>query len=167
MTFTADRERQLLTGFWAGLLWPAYAATGDGDLRAHAFLPSFEKRLDGRVHITHGWARGQALVIYGEKPENAQPLRGWLSHCGGGEGQSLGLRHGGGSGGGSPQGLFPEELEELPEAPAQSAGELHGFAVAAEWSQKPSFVDASRLAARRFVAEMPPAGVPGWKLCLP
>jgi unsaturated chondroitin disaccharide hydrolase len=44
-----------LTGFWTGLLWLAYAATGDEDLRAHAknLLPSFEERLDQRVHITH------------------------------------------------------------------------------------------------------------------
>jgi hypothetical protein len=30
--------------------------------------------------------------IYGEKPENVQPLRGWQPHCGGGEWQSGGLR---------------------------------------------------------------------------
>jgi hypothetical protein len=37
------------------------------------------------------------------------------------------LRYSGGFGGGSPQGLFPEELEEFPEAPALCAGELHGI----------------------------------------
>jgi GNAT superfamily N-acetyltransferase len=57
--------------------------------------------------------------IYGEKPENVQPLGGWQPPCGGGEWQS------GGFGGGSPRaskartGFFP--LEAL----AQSAGELH------------------------------------------
>lgn len=44
-----------LTGFWSGQLWLCYAATGDEDLRAHAeaLLPSFEERLDRRVHINH------------------------------------------------------------------------------------------------------------------
>jgi unsaturated chondroitin disaccharide hydrolase len=44
-----------LTGFWPGQLWLGYAATGDEDLRAHAeaLLPSFEQRLDRRVHINH------------------------------------------------------------------------------------------------------------------
>jgi unsaturated chondroitin disaccharide hydrolase len=44
-----------LTGFWPGLLWLAYVATGDEDLRAHAeaLLPSFEERLDEQIHITH------------------------------------------------------------------------------------------------------------------
>ena len=44
-----------LAGFWTGLLWLAYAATGEGDFRAHAesLLPSFRDRLEGRVHITH------------------------------------------------------------------------------------------------------------------
>jgi unsaturated chondroitin disaccharide hydrolase len=44
-----------LSGFWTGLLWLAYVATGDERLRAHAeaLLPSFEERLDKWVHITH------------------------------------------------------------------------------------------------------------------
>jgi unsaturated chondroitin disaccharide hydrolase len=44
-----------LAGFWTGLLWLAYAATGDEDLRDHAeaLLPSFEERLEKLVHITH------------------------------------------------------------------------------------------------------------------
>jgi unsaturated chondroitin disaccharide hydrolase len=44
-----------LAGFWTGLLWLAYAGTGDEDLRAHAesLLPSFKERLEKRVHITH------------------------------------------------------------------------------------------------------------------
>ena len=44
-----------LTGFWAGLLWLVYAATSDQGLRDHAeaLLPSFEERLDRRVHINH------------------------------------------------------------------------------------------------------------------
>jgi unsaturated chondroitin disaccharide hydrolase len=44
-----------LAGFWTGLLWLACAATGDEDLRVHAesLLPTFEERLEKRVHITH------------------------------------------------------------------------------------------------------------------
>ena len=44
-----------LAGFWCGLLWLTYAATGDKDLRSHAesLLPTFRERLDRRVHITH------------------------------------------------------------------------------------------------------------------
>jgi len=44
-----------LAGFWTGLLWQAYAATGDRELRAQAesLLPTFQERLDKRVHITH------------------------------------------------------------------------------------------------------------------
>ena len=44
-----------LTGFWPGLLWLATTATGDEDLREHAetLLPSFEERLEKRVHINH------------------------------------------------------------------------------------------------------------------
>lgn len=44
-----------LAGFWTGLLWLVYAATGDGDVRAHAesLLPTFARRLDEQVHITH------------------------------------------------------------------------------------------------------------------
>jgi len=44
-----------LAGFWTGLLWLGWVATGDGDLRAHAesLLPSFRQRLERRVHVTH------------------------------------------------------------------------------------------------------------------
>lgn len=44
-----------LAGFWTGLLWLAYTATGDEDLRAHAesLLSTFRERLERRVHITH------------------------------------------------------------------------------------------------------------------
>jgi hypothetical protein len=44
-----------LAGFWTGLLWLAYAATGDEDLRDHAeaLLPSFEEWLKNYTHITH------------------------------------------------------------------------------------------------------------------
>ncbi len=44
-----------LAGFWTGLLWLAYAATGERELRARAesLLPTFRERLERRVHITH------------------------------------------------------------------------------------------------------------------
>ncbi|HSJ55348.1 MAG TPA: glycoside hydrolase family 88 protein [Anaerolineae bacterium] len=44
-----------LAGFWTGLLWLGWAATGDDELRAHAesLLPGFRERLEGRVHLTH------------------------------------------------------------------------------------------------------------------
>jgi unsaturated chondroitin disaccharide hydrolase len=44
-----------LAGFWTGLLWLAYSATGDEALtsQAETLLPSFRKRLDQRIHITH------------------------------------------------------------------------------------------------------------------
>lgn len=44
---------------------------------------------------------------------------------------------------------------------------IFGFAAAAEWSGQPRFLDASRRAARRFLAELPPDGVPTWDLRLP
>jgi unsaturated chondroitin disaccharide hydrolase len=48
-------NRHWLAGFWTGLLWLAYAATGEEDLRDHAeaLLPSFEERLKNYTHITH------------------------------------------------------------------------------------------------------------------
>jgi unsaturated chondroitin disaccharide hydrolase len=44
-----------LAGFWTGLLWLAYAATGDEHLRVHAesLLTTFRERLEKGVHITH------------------------------------------------------------------------------------------------------------------
>ena len=44
-----------LAGFWTGVLWLVYAATGDESVRAHAeaLLPSFEQRLTKRIHLTH------------------------------------------------------------------------------------------------------------------
>jgi unsaturated chondroitin disaccharide hydrolase len=44
---------------------------------------------------------------------------------------------------------------------------IFGFAVAADWCQDESFLDASQRAARRFVAELPPNGIPTWDLRLP
>lgn len=49
------RNDNWLAGFWTGLLWLAFAATGDKALREHAeaLLPTFKDRLEKRVHITH------------------------------------------------------------------------------------------------------------------
>lgn len=44
---------------------------------------------------------------------------------------------------------------------------IYGFAAAADWCQDQRFLDASRQAARRFMAELPPGGVPWWDLRLP
>jgi len=44
---------------------------------------------------------------------------------------------------------------------------IYGFALAAEWCEEPSFLEAARRAARRFVAELPLDGVPTWDLRLP
>jgi unsaturated chondroitin disaccharide hydrolase len=44
---------------------------------------------------------------------------------------------------------------------------IYGFAVAAEWCQEQRFLDASYLAAERFMTEMPSDGVPTWDLRLP
>ena len=44
-----------LAGFWTGLLWLTYATTRDDEVKGYAMslLPSFEARLDRRIHITH------------------------------------------------------------------------------------------------------------------
>lgn len=44
-----------LAGFWTGLLWHGYAASGDEDFKQQALklLPSFQRRLDEHIHITH------------------------------------------------------------------------------------------------------------------
>ena len=44
---------------------------------------------------------------------------------------------------------------------------IYGFALAAEWCKEPSFLEAAQRAARRFVSELPPDGVPTWDLRLP
>lgn len=44
-----------VAGFWPGMVWLAYQQTGDPVLRDYAasLLPSFERRLDENIHITH------------------------------------------------------------------------------------------------------------------
>lgn len=44
-----------VAGFWPGMLWLAYHATGESELRtkAEALLPSFAKRLEERIDMSH------------------------------------------------------------------------------------------------------------------
>jgi len=44
---------------------------------------------------------------------------------------------------------------------------IYGFALAAEWCRERRFLEASRQAARRFLAELPWDGLPWWDLRLP
>jgi unsaturated chondroitin disaccharide hydrolase len=44
---------------------------------------------------------------------------------------------------------------------------IYGFALAAEWCQEERFLAAAQQSARRFMAELPPDGVPTWDLRLP
>ena len=44
---------------------------------------------------------------------------------------------------------------------------IYSFAVVGEWSGEPRFLEASRQAARRSMAELPSDGVPWWDLRLP
>lgn len=227
-----------LAGFWTGLLWLAYAATGDEDLRAHAqaLLPSFEKRLDGRVHITHDlgflftlsaraqWQiareeaarqlalraarellaryrpQGRYVQAWGEIGDPEQggrmiidtmmnlPLLFWAADQEGDpQYRRAALDHAETSmryllrpDGATYHTYYLDQETGAPIGPSTHQGyaddslwtrgqawAIYGFAVAAEWSQKLSFADASRLAARRFMAELPPDGVPWWDLRLP
>lgn len=53
--YQLSENNHWLAGFWTGLLWLTYAATGDEDLGVHAksLLTTFRERLDKKVHITH------------------------------------------------------------------------------------------------------------------
>jgi unsaturated chondroitin disaccharide hydrolase len=227
-----------LTGFWTGLLWLAYAATGDEDLRAHAqaLLPSFEERLDGRVHITHDlgflftlsaraqWQstreevarqlalraarellarcrpQGRYVQAWGEVGDAEEggriiidtimilPLLFWAADQEGDpryrraalDHAETSMRYLLRPDGATYHTYYLDQVTGAPIGPSTHQGyaddslwargqawAIYGFAVAAEWSQEPRFVDASRLTARRFMAEMPPDGVPWWDLRLP
>ncbi|HEX3049200.1 MAG TPA: glycoside hydrolase family 88 protein [Aggregatilineaceae bacterium] len=54
-TYHLTENDHWLAGFWTGLLWLAYAASGREELRlkAEALLLLFEDRLDRQIHITH------------------------------------------------------------------------------------------------------------------
>jgi unsaturated chondroitin disaccharide hydrolase len=227
-----------LAGFWTGLLWLAYAATGDDELRAHAqsLLSTFGERLDRRVHVTHDlgflftlsaraqWqitgdetARQLAMRAAGDLLGRYRPAGRYIQAWGGvGDpleggraiidtmmnlpllfwaGRQIGdaryeqaarahaetclrylLR---------PDGatyhtfLFDQETGD-PIGPRTHQGyaddslwargqawAIYGFALAAEWCHDEDFLAAARRAARRFMAELPPGGIPWWDLRLP
>jgi len=227
-----------LAGFWAGLLWLAYAATGRADLRAHAeaLLPSFARRLEQRVHITHdlgflytlsaraqwqlagdGAARDLALRAAADLLQRYRPAGGYVQAWGplgdpdeGGRaiidtmmnlpllfwaGRETGdpaytqaaachadtsrhylLR----SDGASYHTFFFDQATGEPLGPRTHQGyaddslwargqgwAIYGFALAAEWTGEVEHLEAARRAARRFLAELPPEGVPTWDLRLP
>lgn len=227
-----------LAGFWPGLLWLAYAATGEPDLRVHAeaLLPSFARRLEQRVHITHDlgflytlsaraqWqltgdegARRLALRAAADLVERYRPAGGYVQAWGpvgdadeGGRaiidtmmnlpllfwaGRETGdpayaeaaARHAATSrryllrpDGASYHTFFFDQATGEPLGPRTHQGyagdslwargqgwAIYGFALAAEWTGEAEHLEAARLAARRFLAELPAGGVPAWDLRLP
>lgn len=118
-----------LTGFWTGLLWLAYAATGDEQLRAHA----------------------EASLRYLLRPDGATYHTFFLDQE---TGAPIGPR--------THQGYADDSLWARGQAWA-----IYGFALAAEWCQEERFLSAAQQSARRFMAELPPDGVPTWDLRLP
>lgn len=227
-----------LAGFWRGLLWLAYAASGDEALRDHAesLLPSFEERLEKHVHINHDlgflftlsvraqWqvtgdeaARQLALQAAQELAKRYRPLGRYIQAWGevgdpveGGRtiidtmmnlpllfwaSQQTGdprchqaaLAHADTSrrhllrpDGASYHTFFFDQASGEPIGPHTHQGyaddslwargqawAIYGFALAAEWCQEQCFLEASRRAARCFMAELPPDGVPWWDLRLP
>ena len=236
--YQLSENNHWLAGFWTGLLWLAYAATGDDALRAHAesLLPSFEERLERWVHITHDlgflftlsaraqWqmtgdegARQLALQAavdlvqryrpagryiqawgaVGDPEEGGRtiidtmmnlPLLFWASgQTGDAVYHDAALAHAETSreslmrpDGASYHTFFFDQESGEPLGPRTHQGHaddslwargqawaIFGFAVAADWCQDEDLLDAARRAARRFMAELPPDGVPTWDLRLP
>jgi len=227
-----------LAGFWTGLLWLTYVATGDNDLRHHAeaLLPTFRERLEKRVHITHDLgflftlsARAQWQVTGGQEvrklalgaaqhlveryrpagryiqawgpigdPDEGGrmiidtmmnlPLLFWASaqtddpHY-----RQAAIEHAETStcyllrpDGSAYHTFFLDQESGKPIGPRTHQGyaddslwargqawAVYGFAVAAEWSGDQRFLEAAQRAAVRFMAELPPDGVPWWDLRLP
>jgi unsaturated chondroitin disaccharide hydrolase len=227
-----------LAGFWTGLLWLAYVATGDEDLRDHAeaLLPSFKERLEERVHITHDlgflftlsaraqWqATGdqesrklaleaaqhlveryrpagkyiQAWGPIGDPDEGGRmiidtmmnlPLLFWASaQTDDPQYRQAAFEHAETStryllrpDGSTYHTFFLDRESGKPIGPRTHQGyaddslwargqawAVYGFAVAAEWSGEQRFLEAAQRAAVRFMAELPPDGVPWWDLRLP
>jgi unsaturated chondroitin disaccharide hydrolase len=227
-----------LAGFWTGLLWLAYSATGDEALKAHAesLLSTFRERLDKRVHITHDlgflfslsaraqWqmsgdegARqlalqaaqelvqrcrpaGRYIQAWGEVGDSEEggrtiidtmmnlPLLFWASEQTGDpvyHGAALAhaetsRQHLLRADGASYHTFFFDQASGEPLGPRTHQGyaddslwargqawAIFGFALAADWCQDERLLDASRRAARRFMTELPPDGVPTWDLRLP
>jgi unsaturated chondroitin disaccharide hydrolase len=227
-----------LAGFWTGLLWLAYAATGDEHLRVHAesLLTTFRERLEKGVHITHDlgflfglsaraqWqlagdeqARDLALRAANELVQRYRPAGRYIQAWGAvGDPQEGGrtiidtlmnlsllfwasqqtgdphyrdaaLAHAETSrrtllrpDGASYHTFFFDQASGEPLGPRTHQGyaddslwargqawAIFGFAVAADWCRDRDLLDASRRAARRFMAELPADGVPTWDLRLP
>jgi unsaturated chondroitin disaccharide hydrolase len=236
--YELSENNHWLAGFWTGLLWLAYAATGDEDLRVHAesLLTTFRERLEQRVHITHdlgflfglsaraqwqltGDERARDLALQaarelvqryrpagryiqawgdvGDPEEGGRaiidtmmnlPLLFWAAretadlayHQAAQEHARTTLRHLLRPDGASYHTFFFEQASGRPIGPRTHQGyaddslwargqawAIYGFAVAADWCQEESLLDAARRAARRFMAELPPDGVPTWDLRLP
>lgn len=53
--YLLTENKNWLASFWSGLLWLVYSQTQDSDdcQRAKNLLPSFEARLDNKVHLNH------------------------------------------------------------------------------------------------------------------
>ncbi len=236
--YQLSENNHWLAGFWTGLLWLAYAASGDEDFRVHAesLLASFRERLERRVHITHdlgflftlsaraqwqmtGDERARQLALraakdlvqryrpagryiqaWGEVGDSKKggraiidtmmnlPLLFWASQqTGDSRYHEVALAHAKTSldnllrpdGASYHTFLFDQETGE-PLGPRTHQGyaddslwargqawAIFGFAVAAEWCHDGCLLDASRRAARRFVAELPLDGIPTWDLRLP
>jgi len=227
-----------LAGFWTGLLWLAYAGTGDEALRDHAgaLLPSFKERLEQRVHINHdlgflftlsaraqwqvtGDREAQDLALQaaqvlvqryhpqgryiqawgavGDPEEGGRiiidtmmnlPLLFWASQqTGDPRYQQAALDHAQTSlryllrpDGSTYHTFFLDQETGQPIGPRTHQGyaddslwargqawAIYGFALAAEWCGEPRLLEAARQTARRFIAELPPDGVPWWDLRLP
>jgi unsaturated chondroitin disaccharide hydrolase len=227
-----------LAGFWSGLLWLAYVATDDEALRRHAeaLLPSFEERLEKRIHITHdlgflftlsaraqwqvtgdGGARQLALRAAQDLLERYRPkgryIQAWGTvgdvHTGGRmiidtmmnlpllfwasaqtddpQYRQAALRHAETSlrfllrpDGATYHTFFLDQETGNPIGPRTHQGyaddslwsrgqawAIYGYALAAEWCQDRRFLKAAQRAARRFLDELPPDGVPWWDLRLP
>jgi unsaturated chondroitin disaccharide hydrolase len=227
-----------LTGFWTGLLWLAYAASGDEDLRGHAqtLLPSFRERLAKRVHINHDlgflfslsaraqWQAtgaqealelalqaaqdlvqryrtpGKYVQAWGEVGDAGQggriiidtmmnlPLLFWATaqtgdpryHQAALEHAETSLRYLVRPDGATYHTFFLDQDTGSPIGPRTHQGyaddslwargqawAVYGYALAAQWCEEPRFLEVSQRAARRFMAELPPEGVPWWDLRLP
>jgi unsaturated chondroitin disaccharide hydrolase len=236
--YQLSENNNWLTGFWTGLLWLAYAATGDEGLKVHAesLLSTFRDRLAKRVHINHDlgflftlsartqWqmsgdegARQLALKAAGDLMQRYRPagryIQAWaelgdpeeggrtiidtmmnlplLFWASGQTGDPVyhdaalahaetSRRHLLRADGASYHTFFFDQASGQPLGPRTHQGSaddslwargqawaIFGFAVAADWCEDERLLDASRRAARRFMAELPPDKVPTWDLRLP
>jgi unsaturated chondroitin disaccharide hydrolase len=225
-----------MSGFWTGLLWLAYAETGDPALRAHAeaLLPTFEKRLEQRTGLDHDlgflyllsaraqWQlnrdthakdvalRAAAKLVKRFRPEGGyiqawgevgspghnhtiidslmnMPLLFWAAaETGESRYRDAALTHVETCrkyllrpDGSTYHSYFFDPETGTPTAPRTHQGYVNdslwargqawaicGFALAAEWSGDARYREAAVQAARRFMAELPPDGLPTWDLRL-